>query len=119
MSVGCSASTASHQICRTSASSPLRPPSILPAAICTSSKLSCRGSRMTSAEQPIVQTRNGVKVSVSREDIRIVAPNVDLGSLPEYLKKDCLLFYHPEQKALAHKIAEVSDNIELSEIKWA
>lgn len=75
---------------------------------------------MTSADKPQeLQTRNGIRVSVSRDDIRIAAPNVDLGSLPEYLKKDCLLFYHPEQQALARKIAEVSENIELSEIKWA
>lgn len=75
---------------------------------------------MTLADKPQeLQTRNGVKVSVSRDDIRIAAPNVDLGSLPEYLKKDCLLFYHPEQQVLARKIAEVSENIELSEIKWA
>lgn len=75
---------------------------------------------MTLADKPQeLQTRNGVKASVSRDDIRIAAPNVDLGSLPEYLKKDCLLFYHPEQQVLARKIAEVSENIELSEIKWA
>ena len=77
---------------------------------------------MISAGQPQqARPANGVRVAVStsRDDIRIAAPNVDLGNLPEYLKKDCLLFYHPEQQALAKKIATVSDNISLSEIKWA
>ena len=60
-----------------------------------------------------------VKVSVSRDDIRIAAPNVDLESLPEYLKKECLLFYYPEQEALAKKVAQASSSIQLGEVKWA
>ena len=58
-------------------------------------------------------------VSASRDDIRIAAPNVDLESLPEYLKKECLLFYYPDQEPLAKKVAEASSSIQLSEVKWA
>ena len=60
-----------------------------------------------------------LQVSASRDDIRIAAPNVDLESLPEYLKKECLLFYYPDQAPLAKKVAEVSSSIQLSEVKWA
>ena len=60
-----------------------------------------------------------LQVSVSKDDIRIAAPNVDLQSLPEYLKKECLLFYYPDQAALAKKIAQASSSIQLSEVKWA
>lgn len=60
-----------------------------------------------------------LQVSVSRDDIRIAAPNVDLESLPGYLKKECLLFYYPDQEPLAKKIAEASSSIQLSEVKWA
>ena len=61
----------------------------------------------------------GVKVSYSRDDIRIAAPNVDLQDIPDYMKKDCLLFYYPEAEYLARKIAAVSDSIQLGEVKWA
>ena len=60
-----------------------------------------------------------LQVSASRDDIRIAAPNVDLESLPEFLKKECLLFYYPDQEPLAKKVAEVSSSIQLSEVKWA
>lgn len=60
-----------------------------------------------------------LQVSASRDDIRIAAPNVDLESLPQYLKKECLLFYYPDQEPLAKKVAEVSSSIQLSEVKWA
>lgn len=60
-----------------------------------------------------------LQVSASRDDIRIAAPNVDLESLPEYLKKECLLFYYPDQEPLAKKVAEASSSIQLSEVKWA
>ena len=60
-----------------------------------------------------------LQVSVSKDDIRIAAPNVDLESLPEYLKKECLLFYYPDQEPLAKKIAQASSSIQLSEVKWA
>lgn len=118
MSVGCVRSAAGLKTFRTRSRSQALPVvvSAAPAGLAPLNS----GHRMSSAQQPQeLQTRNGVKVSGSRDDIRIAAPNVDLGSLPEYLKKDCLLFYHPEQAALARKIAQVSDSIELSEIKWA
>ena len=60
-----------------------------------------------------------LQVSASKDDIRIVAPNVDLDSLPDYLKKECLLFYYPDQEPLARKIAAASSSIQLSEVKWA
>ena len=121
MSVGCVRSAAGLKTFRTRSRSQALPVvvSAAPAGLAPLKQF-CSGNRMSSAQQAQeLQTRNGVKVSGSRDDIRIAAPNVDLGSLPEYLKKDCLLFYHPEQAALARKIAQVSDSIELSEIKWA
>ena len=66
-----------------------------------------------------VPANSRVKVSVYRDDIRIAAPNDDLESLPEYLKKECLLFYYPEQEALAKKVAQASSSIQLGEVKWA
>ena len=60
-----------------------------------------------------------IQVCVSKDDVRITAPNVDLESLPDYLKKECLLFYYPDQEILAKKIAQASSSIQLSEVKWA
>ncbi|KAK9804202.1 hypothetical protein WJX72_001045 [[Myrmecia] bisecta] len=63
--------------------------------------------------------RRGITVSYSKDDIRISAPNIDLQSVPDYLKRDCLLFYYPHCEPLARKIAQVSEKVELSEVKWA
>lgn len=53
-------------------------------------------------------------------DYRIAAPNVTVDSLPNYLKKDCILFYHPETEPLARRIAELSGGrVELGDISWA
>lgn len=39
--------------------------------------------------------------------------------IPEVMKKDCLLFYYPDCKGLASRIAEVGGgNVELAEINW-
>ncbi len=81
------------------------------------SGFSYNGNCMTSTIDGTSGSR--IKVSVSKDDIRIAAPNVDLESLPEYLKKECLLFYYPDQEALARKIAQASSSIQLSEVKWA
>jgi hypothetical protein len=51
-------------------------------------------------------------------DIRITSPNVDLDSLPEYLRKDCILFYCKEAEPLARKIASISDKVELGDVNW-
>ena len=51
-------------------------------------------------------------------DIRITSPNVDLGSLPEYLRKDCILFYCKEAEPLARKIAAISEKVELGDVNW-
>jgi len=61
-----------------------------------------------------------VRVTFSRDDIRIQGPNVDLQATPQYLQKDCLLFHYPETEALARKVCEASRcKVELGEIKWA
>ena len=52
-------------------------------------------------------------------DIRIAAPNVELQSLPDYLRRDCFLFYYPDTEPLARKIAQASSKIELGEVRWA
>ncbi len=44
---------------------------------------------------------------------------LQLQELPDYLKKDCLLFYFPEMESLAQKIAGASSKIELGRIRWA
>eukprot|EP00887_Chlorella_sp_A99_P001310 scaffold14.g1310.t1 len=55
----------------------------------------------------------------SASDYRIAPPNVDLSSIPDYLKKDCLLFYYPDCEALARNIVEVSaGSVELADINW-
>jgi hypothetical protein len=62
-----------------------------------------------------------VQAVASTEDIRVSAPNVDfktLQSLPEHLRKDCLLFYYPDTEPLARRIAAISDKVELGEIRW-
>ena len=56
----------------------------------------------------------------STEDIRITAPNVSLGTIPDYLTKKCVLFHYPETEALARSVAQASDGrVELGEVKWA
>ena len=55
---------------------------------------------------------------MTEQDIRIAAPNVELQALPEYLKKECLLFYYPETEPLARQIAAKSSNVELGNIRW-
>ena len=51
-------------------------------------------------------------------DIRITSPNVDLDSLPDYLRKDCILFYCKEAEPLARKIAALSDKVQLGDVNW-
>jgi hypothetical protein len=58
--------------------------------------------------------------NASTEDIRITAPNVSLGAIPDYLTKKCVLFHYPETEALARSVAQASDGrVELGEVKWA
>ena len=80
------------------------------------SRIGGRRKCMTTVVKP---GSSRLQVSVSGDDIRIAAPNVDLESLPGYLKKECLLFYYPDQAPLAKKVAEASSSIQLSEVKWA
>ncbi|KAK9806464.1 hypothetical protein WJX73_010486 [Symbiochloris irregularis] len=66
-------------------------------------------------------TGNGSAVLASGladPDYRLSGPNVELQALPEYLKKDCLLFYYPETEALARQIVESTPNVELGRINW-
>lgn len=64
----------------------------------------------------------GVKLPANRPvsvaDFRISAPNVNLMSLPEALRKDCVLFYCADAAPLALKIAKASDKVRLGEIDW-
>lgn len=67
------------------------------------------------------QTGNGSAVLANRAadtDYRQSGPNVDLQALPEYLKKDCLLFYYPETEALAQQIVASTPNVKLGRINW-
>ena len=52
------------------------------------------------------------------EDFRIVE-NVTTEGLPEALRRDCVLFYAPDCKELAEKIAEESGGaVRLGNIRW-
>lgn len=52
------------------------------------------------------------------DDFRIVT-NVNVDDLPEALRRDCVLFYAPDCKELAEKIAEASDGaVRLGKIRW-
>lgn len=54
------------------------------------------------------------------KDYRIAPPNIEATSVPDYLKKDCILFYYPDTEPLAKRIVEVSNgNVELGEIVWS
>ena len=57
-------------------------------------------------------------VQIAGQDIRLAAPNLELQALPEYLKKECLLFYYPDTESLAQQIASLSDSVELGSIRW-
>lgn len=59
-----------------------------------------------------------MRVNYSVDDIRITGPNVDLEGLPDYLKKDCILFYCKEAEPLARKVAALSDKVQLGEVNW-
>ena len=59
-----------------------------------------------------------MRVNYSVDDIRITGPNVDLDSMPDYLKKDCILFYCKEAAPLARKVAALSDKVQLGEVNW-
>ena len=53
------------------------------------------------------------------EDFRIVGDNVTTAGLPEALRRDCVLFYAPDCKELADKIAEESGGaVTLGNIRW-
>lgn len=60
------------------------------------------------------------RATFSVDDFRIAAPNVGTEDIPSLLKKDCVLFYHPDTEALARKIAGAGGGrVELGEIKWS
>eukprot|EP00877_Chromochloris_zofingiensis_P011837 jgi/Chrzof1/6907/Cz02g02260.t1 len=53
----------------------------------------------------------------SLEDYRMVS-NIDTDTIPDNLKKDCVLFYTPDTEPLARKIAQVGTRVELGNIRW-
>lgn len=56
--------------------------------------------------------------TASLDDFRIVE-NVTTADLPEALRRDCVLFYAPDTKELAEKIAETSGGaVRLGNIRW-
>ena len=65
-----------------------------------------------------VPSAGGAEASVDPEDMR-ETKNVTVDGIPNYLKKDCVLFYAPECEPLARKIAETSGgSVELGRIRW-
>ena len=54
----------------------------------------------------------------SMSDYREIA-NITAESIPDNMKKDCILFYTPDTEALARKIAETAGgNVTLGDIRW-
>ena len=93
----------------------------------SSLKLTARGLYRSGSPQTKKEMTNGFHLSngagalakrLSEKDIRLSGPNVELQALPEYLKKECLLFYYPETEPLAKQIAASSSNVELGSIQW-
>ena len=65
-----------------------------------------------------VPSAGGAEASVDPEDMR-ETKNVTVDGIPNYLKKDCVLFYAPECEPLARKIAAASPHkLELGAIRW-
>ena len=95
------------------ASSRLRAPQ---QRLCTAA--SRQGRIMSRPEQNGTVRQTADSDPLSGKDIRISGPNVELQALPEYLKKECLLFFYPDTESLAREIAAKSDNVELGNIKW-
>ena len=73
-----------------------------------------------------VLTRGGSGGSSSRvtatltvDDYRIVAKNVDASQLRDDLRKRCVLFHSPDTEPLARRVAQAADGgVELGRIKW-
>lgn len=51
------------------------------------------------------------------DDYRIVS-NIDASTVPEDLKKDCILFFTPDTEPLARKIAAQGEHVTLGNIRW-
>lgn len=52
------------------------------------------------------------------DDYRIIT-NIDAAAVPDNLKKDCVLFYHPDTEPLARRIAAAQGTrVELGNIRW-
>ncbi len=48
-----------------------------------------------------------------------LVPRLPPPQVPDYLKRDCLLFYYPDCEQLARRIVECSNgSVELAEIQW-
>ena len=65
------------------------PPPLQPSLPCAGCPQGAPLSSAHSAERP------------QGSDYRIAPPNVDLAAVPDFLKKDCLLFYYPDCEARA------------------
>jgi hypothetical protein len=56
--------------------------------------------------------------SLPTDDYRIIS-NIDASSVPEALKKDCILFYTPDTEPLARQIAaQGGAHVTLGNIRW-
>lgn len=62
---------------------------------------------------------NSALTSTSLGDYRIQPQNITAESIPDNLRKDCVLFYTPDTEPLARKIAsEAGGSVELGSIRW-
>lgn len=100
----------------------------LPAAQPRSFGIAQRGIRLL-ASRTFVTRIGAASAGVSRpgspspdasimDDFRIIE-NITADGLPEFKKKECILFYTPDTEPLARKIAAVSPHkLELGNIRW-
>jgi hypothetical protein len=79
-----------------------------------------RGSSMALASAPSLGlgARSQSFATSTLEDFRIVS-NVNAEDVPAALRRDCILFYAPDCKELAERIAEASEGaVRLGNIRW-
>jgi hypothetical protein len=57
--------------------------------------------------------------TASLGDYRLAAANITTESIPDNLRKDCVLFFTPDTEPLARKIAEeAGGSVQLGNIRW-
>ena len=61
---------------------------------------------------------NNLVAAATGQDVRLSAPNFDMGHLPDNAKRECILFYYHETEELARQIAGSNQHVQLASISW-